>query len=263
MIKSDINNFLSKNIIDLSWDDYYINPYIFDKSLDNKNPSLVSANKLVDLINNITDKNLKSNLKSDFKKSNDSNWLSTNKSNDLELTEKPLNPLLFKIIANDNISQLESILSDKKLLDINEQDKDGDTPLHISVFLCNISAVKILLKYGADIYIKDKWGQTPLHRICFSMGDYKSIEIVELFIKNNTINNTLKNTINTSLFDLQDNYGNTICHLILKHLIKNKTSINENHKILIKQIYSQSNQNIKNIDGYNINDLSKNLDIPL
>lgn len=261
------NSKIFDHTIDMEWDNYYINPYRFDKLNDPKNPTLISTNRLVNLINNFTDKSIDKN--------------NSNSTND---NDKPFNPLLFKLIANDNMSQLEAIL-DKNLkknlkqIDVNEQDKDGDTPLHISVFLSNIIAIKLLFKYGADFYIKDKWGQTPLHRICFSMGENKSGEIIDIFIENNKSNKNTKNNktykINKNskvdkisnkedilnIFDIQDNYGNTVCHLVLKHIIKNKTTLNQNHKTIVNKIYEQTNKSIKNIDGHNIEDLIKNVNI--
>ena len=113
------------------------------------------------------------------------------------------------------------------------------------------NAIKILIDYGADIYILDKWGQTSLHRICFSLGDPKSLEIIDFFIKNNKKNN--------NIFNIQDNFSNTPCHLVLKHIIKNKIVLNQNHKLLIKKISSKTNKKLKNTDGFTIDDLAKHI----
>lgn len=238
--------------INTSWDDYYLNPYRFIKP--EEEPNIISSpDSLVHIINNLTNSAVNNFNKSNLELTSN-NILVNNKTNNKN-NDKPFNPILFKLIANDNITQLENILKNKLgSLNIDDQDKDGDTPLHISVFLANISAINILINYGANIYLIDKWGQTSLHRICFSLGDYKSLEIIDIFIKTNK-----KNTKN--IFNIQDNYGNTPCHLVLKHIIKNKTVLNKNHKLLIKKISSKTNKNLKNIDGFTIDDLVKHINL--
>lgn len=245
-----------KKYINTSWDDYYLNPYRF--IIPEEEPNIISSpDSLVHIINNLTNSAVNNFNKSNLELTSNSILVNNNKNND-----KPFNPLLFKLIANDNIAQLENVLKNKlgslnmdsitnaSLIDT--QDKDGDTPLHISVFLANIYAINILINYGANILLKDKWGQISLHRICFSLGDPKSLEIIDIFIKNNKKNNK-------NIFNIQDNYGNTPCHLVLKHIIKNKITLNKNHKLLIKKILLKTNKNLKNIDGFTINDLVKNI----
>ena len=256
-----------KGNINTSWDDYYLNPYRYNipNDLNEEIITVSSPNStsLVDLINNLTnkalkkDKNLNTNINNKIK-------LSTNHvlTNNFEQNEQQFNPILFKLIANDNIVQLENLLINKsKSFNINEQDKDGDTPLHISVFLSNINAIKILIDYGADIYILDKWGQTSLHRICFSMEEAKSLDILNIFIKQNNKNKKVNKKVNKNIFNIQDNYGNTPCHLVLKHIHKNKTILNKNYKLLIKKIISKTSNKLSNTEGYTVNDLIKNINL--
>jgi ankyrin repeat protein len=255
------NNF--KGHINTSWDDYYLNPYRYnisnELSEEITNVSSPNSISLVNLINNLTNKA----LGKDKKLNNNINNKTDNSiiTNNFEQNEKKFNPILFKLIANDNTVQLENLLKNKSYsFNINEQDKDGDTPLHISVFLSNINAIKILIYYGADIYILDKWGQTSLHRICFSMEEAKSLDILNIFIKQN--NKEIKNNkLNKNIFNIQDNYGNTPCHLVLKHIIKNKTILNKNYKLLIKKIIEKTSKKLSNADGYTIDDLVKNINL--
>ena len=152
---------------------------------DSKQNITTSNKPLPNIINNLTNKTIHDSNKENKNKTElTTSFILTN---NFEENNKTFNPILFKLIANDNISHLELILKSNKSPNINEQDKDGDTPLHISVFLANIEAIKILIKYGANIFLLDKWGQTPLHRICFTVGEAKSLEILDIFIKSNKI----------------------------------------------------------------------------
>jgi ankyrin repeat protein len=211
-------------LINTNIDNYYLNPYKFIYKKDYND---------VTLNNNIHNKN---NL-DDSKKIGkiDKN----NKVNDF-------NPLLFKLVANNNLSQLDNILKINKNININEQDKDGDTPLHIAVFLCNIKIVNVFLNYNANILIKDKWGQIPIHRLCFSINDKDILELVNMFLN-----------LNKNIFNEQDNYGNTPLHLILKHIIKNNIILKDNHNILINNIKKIMNTKLKNNDNHSISDLIK------
>jgi ankyrin repeat protein len=67
------------------------------------------------------------------------------------------NPILFTLVVNNQKKDLINALKNKKN-NINIQDSDGDTPLHIAIFLCNYEIIKILLDNGANTNIKDKYG---------------------------------------------------------------------------------------------------------
>jgi ankyrin repeat protein len=205
-------------LINTNLDNYYLNPYKFIYKKDNNN--------IIEIIDNLIN----------------------NKNDSINSQINDFNPLLFKLVANNNTIQLENILKNNKNININEQDKDGDTPLHIAIFLCNIKIINILLKYNANFLIKDKWGQIPIHRLCFSINDLKIMELVNIFLNSNNSKN---------IFNEQDNYGNTTLHLILKHIIKNNIILDNNHKILIKNIKKKMNIKLKNNDNHNINDLIK------
>ena len=62
--------------------------------------------------------------------------------------------------SEEAINFLLSYMTDIK--DINIKNKDGKTPLHISVLTEKPSLIKKLIKRGADINIKDKDGKTPI-----------------------------------------------------------------------------------------------------
>ena len=54
--------------------------------------------------------------------------------------------------------------------------RNGQTPLHIAVKNGRFDAVKLLLEYGADVYVKNEYGHTPLHYA----SHYHKVDIVEL-----------------------------------------------------------------------------------
>jgi len=53
-------------------------------------------------------------------------------------------------------------------LNPNDQDKNGWTPLHFAAQENSISAVRALIKCGANAELKDVFGNTPLFRAVFS-----------------------------------------------------------------------------------------------
>ncbi len=241
-MKNNIKSILKSNYkpININTDDYFINPkqFILSNSSNYKTNVIDESNatnELANIINNLTNNFITSKPILNIKKN-------------IETKKNDFNPLIFKYIANDNITQLENLLKMGKNININQQDKDGDTPLHISIFLANAKIVKMLLENNADPLIIDKWGQTPLHRICFSISDNKTNDIVDIFIQKDKLENL-------DLFNIQDNYGNTVCHSILKHIIKNKTILTDNHKNIINKIKKLTNYKLKNIDNQTINDL--------
>ena len=67
------------------------------------------------------------------------------------------------------LCQQQQLLSASFLLkqgvDVNVQDKEGDTALHYSVLEASADAVQFLVENGADIHIRNHSGQLPLHYI--------------------------------------------------------------------------------------------------
>jgi hypothetical protein len=111
------------------------------------------------------------------------------------------------------------------------------------MFLFNYEIIKILLDYGSDTNIKDKWGQTAVHRLYFGIKDDDIIKIIQL-LEDRNIN-----------FSDIDNFGNTVLHITLKQIIKFKTIITIKHKIFINKLKSLIPNDIKNNEDYSIKDL--------
>jgi ankyrin repeat protein len=121
------------------------------------------------------------------------------------------NILLFHVINKDVLKVIETLKDEThKLLD--KRNDDGETSLHISVFMSDYKISEILLSHGADPNAKDDNKQTPFHAVSF-MNDKK---FVNLMIK-------YGGDINS-----QDEYGNTPLHLAV--VIKNNIMV----KILLE-----------------------------
>ena len=212
--------------INISLDNYFDNPkkIILDKNLLNNDLINNIDLDIIKLINSLNPKIQNNNIK--------------------KFDKKNFNPILFKLIANNQKDKLKFILkNNQENLNINIQDKDGDTPLHIAVFLCNLDIIKILINHGASIQIRDKWGQNPIHRLYFGMNDVQIIKIIELF------------HANKANFNKKDNFGNTVLHLALKQIIKLEIKLNENHYKFINKLKSLTSIDIKNNENISIKDL--------
>ncbi len=61
---------------------------------------------------------------------------------------------------------------------LNHQDKTGFSALHSAAQEKNFEATEILIKKGANLELKDSWGNTPLMRAINSTTNYKFIELL-------------------------------------------------------------------------------------
>jgi uncharacterized protein len=65
---------------------------------------------------------------------------------------------------------------------INFRDKDGFSALHAAAMGANVEVVKLLIDSGADLEVRDKWGNTPLWRSTTKVID-KGFKIVFLLLE--------------------------------------------------------------------------------
>ena len=248
------------NKINTNLDNYYLNPHKF-KFCDDINTNIYfednnDLNEIIQTLTSIIMSTQETNLLLNQVTNSNKDIKSNDNSKNLKLTKnilmndksKELN--LFKLVANNNIKQLENILKNNNLINKNIQDEDGDTPLHLSVFLCNLKVCEILLSNGASLNIKDKWGQIPIHRLCFSSGESNAIKIISLFDSYQK-----KINLEVNIFNFVDNYGNTAFHLVLNYFIKNKIDLNIEHIKLINKLKKLTNLKIINKNGQTISDL--------
>jgi glutaminase len=81
-------------------------------------------------------------------------------------------------------------------VDINEGDYDGRRPLHIATDEQHYKCIELLLYYGANPYLKDRWGVSPYNK-SISIQDINSIM---LFLNKKLETNILKDSFQKLLF---------------------------------------------------------------
>jgi len=246
----------SNNFIDTTSDDYYLNPYkcIY---LNNNQKNLFLTNIESDKNINLIIKTLTSIIMFNNDNLLENNIFNTNdieSKTKIDQTDQTDKFIIFKFVANNQINELNIFLN-KNNTNINIQDNDGDTALHIAIFLSNYNACNILMNSCADIFIKDKWGQIPLHRICFTLKDKNTLKIVDLMIKYQN------NKKNKNIFNYLDKYNNTPLHLVIKYILKNDIIINKYILSIINKLIELTNINLINNDGLSIKDLINMLNL--
>lgn len=248
----------SNNFIDTTVDDYYLNPYKFTK----KNNIIMSDKKIINSNLNYIIKTLTSIIMNNGELTNEpdefvnfnNNCYNDNHNHNIDNNCNNIDKLIiFKLVVNNNIDKLIKTL-DNNLYDVNIQDNDGDTALHIAIFLSNYNACKILIQYDADIYIKDKWGQIPLHRLCFALENKNVVKIIEL------INQKYSNN-KDKIFNNIDKFNNTPLHLVIKYILKNKMKLNKNILLVLHTLINLTDIEITNNEGLSSKDLLNMLDI--
>ncbi|CAF3516693.1 unnamed protein product [Rotaria sp. Silwood1] len=76
--------------------------------------------------------------------------------------ESSMGCYLLHFAADDGEIDIAKLLIEKGQIPINTLDQTGWSPLHLAAGHNYIDIVKLLLEYGADINIKDYYGNTPL-----------------------------------------------------------------------------------------------------
>ena len=73
---------------------------------------------------------------------------------------------LAQAIFRGNADEVRSLIYRK--CDVNEQDNEKRTPLHIAAFLGDVEITSLLILNGARVNCKDSQWLTPVHRACRS-----------------------------------------------------------------------------------------------
>eukprot|EP01125_Pyxidicula_operculata_P006453 TRINITY_DN2236_c0_g1_i2.p1 TRINITY_DN2236_c0_g1~~TRINITY_DN2236_c0_g1_i2.p1 ORF type:complete len:1490 (+),score=291.76 TRINITY_DN2236_c0_g1_i2:40-4470(+) len=92
--------------------------------------------------------------------------------------------LIMNHIPSKDLDNLIDLVIQKAPSILNNLNKDGQNVLHFAVKLNNINYVKLLIKSGVDINVKDKNGTLPIHIAILSIPENKdSMDIVKLLIE--------------------------------------------------------------------------------
>ena len=82
-------------------------------------------------------------------------------------------------VAEDHIDIVKGILSSKNGIDINYTRPPGISPLHQACIVGNLDCVQLLVQHGANIYLRDWRGQSPL-KLATCYGHF---EVAEYLLK--------------------------------------------------------------------------------
>ncbi len=166
------------------------------------------------------------------------------------------NNILILSVESENYNLTKFLLESNKI-NINSQNKEGDTPLHKAIEIGNYKLINLLLENNADTNIQNKLNETPLH-FAANVGDCKIIKLLLLYKANIYI----KNKNNFTAEDCCKIKGFMKCVAILQkkreELEKNKEIINiktnksdEREKIIINTINKTSSMPDININNIN------------
>ncbi len=120
----------------------------------------------------------------------------------LKKKDLEMNDMIGAIIRND-ITAVKQLLDSGT--DINKQDGAGFTALHFAAQENNFGIAKLLIERGADLEIRDVYGNTPLIR-AVSSSKGKG-EIIDLLLQHGADMN-VKNDYGVSALEDAKNIGN-------------------------------------------------------
>ncbi len=141
--------------------------------------------------------------------------IDTGKVEDLNIKDNNEQSILHLAIQAGDLGMVKKMI-DTDGINLNSQDKDGQTPFHLAVQGNNSNSVeifkKMILTGRVDLNIQDKKGRTPLY-LALQAGNFVMLDKL----------------IDTKgvLFDIQDKNGQTPLHFALQHVkdFIGKTSI--------------------------------------
>ena len=71
------------------------------------------------------------------------------------------------LTSSTNIEELKKLIA-KKELNVDIQNEDGNTPLHMSCINRDRTTMAILIELGANVNLQNTYGETPLHFTLYS-----------------------------------------------------------------------------------------------
>ena len=85
-----------------------------------------------------------------------------------------------KILKDATKEEIDELVAEGEL-DVNITNENGVTPLHLATKNCSAEIVEKLIDYGAEVFVSDKDGQTPMDCAIYNYLHYK--EVIELLLK--------------------------------------------------------------------------------
>ena len=138
--------------------------------------------------------------------------------------EQIFNEYFFKTCEIGKIENVKIFLENK--INVNCQNEQGETPLHIAISKDDIELINLLIKYEPDTSLATyKEGLTAMNYAEFR-GDKKIIEIIEELTekqKKKKIQNEIANCISNGLNNINENINNYILQESSSFLSKNNT----------------------------------------
>lgn len=145
------------------------------------------------------------------------------------------NNILHIAVNVNNYDIVEKLLETNKC-DVNCQDYDGNTSLHLAIFDNRLPIAHLLINYGADLNVKNKDGNTVMHFAAIN----NNINVIKLLLREGAI------------YDIQNIDGDTPAHLAVSN--NNITIIKEILKLDIDpNVQNNSGETILHIASYNNN----------
>ena len=154
--------------------------------------------------------------------------------------------------------------------DVNAQDKENTTPLHLASYFGSVEVSVVLLKHGANANTKRRLGRTPMHLV--AEGEYEnSVHIADLLLEHGADVNAqdkdgmtplhlaaycsraeiARDLLNRgAIVDLEDDRGRTPMHLLVERLNGCR-----NNGVEIAQLFLEHGTNTNARDKRNITPL--------
>jgi ankyrin repeat protein len=97
--------------------------------------------------------------------------------------------------------------------DVNVQDNNGATPLHVSAEVGTVEVARVLLEHGANVAARDSKGKTPMH----DAVDYGRVEVVRVLLEHGANIGAENNEGKTPLHLAANYWSVEVIRVLLEH----------------------------------------------
>ncbi len=163
--------------------------------------------------------------------------------------------IFFNAIVNHNNKKIEEMLNAGLNPNMNINADDGAIPIFTAISLDNTEAVKLLIKYGADVNVKeDLFGGTPIQKAALAGRE----DIVKLLIEAGAKINVVNYNNDTPLSGAASAGHIIVLNYLLKHGAKVNIKDNKGQNALFLAVYNKKYNCIESLlkAGININYLN-------